>query len=116
VRQQQFKYTFVGAICPERGDAVALLLLYANMDTMKIHLRHISEQIPLGRHAVIVLDKARWYTAKKLPHFHNLTLLTLPAASPELNSCKQVWKHLHRTYLSNRTFKNEKELLNVCSD
>jgi len=85
-------------------------------DTMEIHLRHISSQIPAGRHAVVVLDKAGWHTTKKLPHFQNLTLLSLPAASPELNPCEQVWKHLRRTRLSNRTFKDEEELLDACSD
>ena len=35
VRQQQLKYTYLfGAVCPERGDAVGLLLPYANKDTM----------------------------------------------------------------------------------
>ena len=117
VRQQQFKYTYLfGAVCPERGDAVGLLLPYANKDTMEIHLRHISSQIPAGRHAVVVLDKAGWHTTKKLPHFQNLTLLPLPAASPELNPCEQVWKHLRRTRLSNRIFKDEEELLDACSD
>lgn len=117
VRQQQFKYTYLfGAVCPERGDAVGLLLPYANTDTMEIHLRHISSQVPAGRHAVIVLDKAGWHTTKKLPHFQNLTLIPLPAASPELNPCEQVWKHLRRTRLSNRTFKDEEELLEACSD
>jgi transposase len=117
VRQQQFKYTYLfGAVCPARGDAVGLLLPYANKDTMKIHLCHISSQVPVGKHAVIVLDKAGWHTTNKLPQFKNITLLCLPTGSPELNPCEQVWKHLRRTRLSNRVFKNEEELLNACSD
>ena len=83
---------------------------------MEIHLRHISSQVPIGRQAVVVLDQAGWHTTKKLPDFPNLTLLPLPAASPELNPCEQVWKYLRRTRLSNRVFKDEKELLDVCSD
>ena len=116
VRQQQFKYTYLfGAVCPERGDGVGLLLPYANKDTMKIHLEHISSHVPKGRHAIIVLDRAGWHTTKLLGQFDNLTLLPLPPASPELNPCEQIWKLLRRTHLSNRSFKDEDDLLSACS-
>ena len=117
VRQQQFRYTYLfGAVCPARGHAVGLLLPYANTDTMKIHLEHISKEIPEGKHAVIVLDKAGWHTTKKLGKFANITLLPLPAASPELNPCEQIWKQLRQTHLSNRCFKDDEELLSACSE
>lgn len=93
-----------------------MLLPYANTDTMKIHLEHISAEVQEGKHAVIVLDKAGWHTTKKLGTFENLTLLPLPAASPELNPCEQIWKQLRRTHLSNRCFKDEEEILDACSE
>lgn len=93
-----------------------MLLPYANTDTMKIHLEHISAEVEEGKHAVIVLDKAGWHTTKKLGIFKNLTLIPLPAASPELNPCEQIWKQLRRTHLSNRCFKSEEEILDVCSE
>ena len=34
----------------------------------------------------------------------------------ELNPCEQIWKQLRRTHLSNRSFKDEEELLSACSD
>lgn len=117
VRQQQFKYTYLfGAVCPQRGVGIGLLLPYANTETMQIHLEHISAQIPEGQHAVIVLDRAGWHTTKKLAMFPNLSLLPLPAASPELNPCEQIWKQLRRTHLSNRCFKNDEDLLEACSE
>lgn len=117
VRQQQFKYTYLfGAVCPERGDGVGLLLPYANKETMKIHLEHIAAHIPEGKHGIVVLDRAGWHTTKQLRQFNNLTLLPLPPASPELNPCEQVWKLLRRMHLSNRTFKDEEELLTVCAN
>jgi len=117
VRQQQFKYTYLfGAVCPERGATVGLLLPYANSDTMKIHLEYIDAAIPEGKHAVVVLDQAGWHTTKKLGKFKNLSLLPLPAASPELNPCEQIWKQLRRDYLSNRCFKNEEDLIQACSE
>ena len=83
---------------------------------MKIHLEHISAQVPEGKHAVIVLDRAGWHTTTKLGSFDNLSLLPLPTAAPELNPCEQIWKQLRRTHLSNRCFANDEELLNACSD
>jgi transposase len=97
VRQQQFKYTYLfGAVCPARGEGVGLVLPYANSITMAIHLEYISSQIPLGKHGVIVLDQAGWYTSKKLKTFDNITLLPLPSASPEHNPCEQIWKKTER--------------------
>lgn len=93
-----------------------MLLPYANTQTMMVHLEHISRQIPTEKHAVIVLDRAGWHTTKHLNHFENITLLPLPAASPELNPCEQIWKLLRRTHLSNRSFKDEKDLLIACSN
>ena len=117
LRQQQFKYTYLfGAVCPERGDAVGLLLPYANTDTMRIHLDYIAQQIPKGKHAMIVLDRAGWHTTKKLKNYKNLTLLPLPPASPELNPCEQIWKHLRRKHLSNRCFATDEDLLEACSE
>ena len=116
IRQQQFKYTYLfGAVCPASGDAVGLLLPYANTNAMQLHLAQISQQVPKGRHAVIVLDRAGWHTTKKLSTFENLSLLPIPPASPELNPCEQIWKHLRRKHLSNRCFKDDEDLLAVCS-
>ena len=83
---------------------------------MKIHLEHIASHVPKGKHAVIVLDRAGWHTTKQLQCFDNLTLLPIPPASPELNPCEQIWKHLRRKHLSNRCFKDDDDLLTACSD
>ncbi|MCP5505914.1 MAG: transposase [Chlamydiales bacterium] len=83
---------------------------------MKIHLEHIASRVPKDKHAVIVLDKAGWHTTKKLQVFPNLTLLPLPPASPELNPCEQIWKHLRRKHLSNRCFQDDEDLLTACSE
>ena len=117
IRQQQFKYTYLfGAVCPARGEGVGLVLPYANSATMSIHLRHISSQIPKGKHGVIVLDQAGWHTGKKLKKFDNLTLLPLPPASPELNPCEQIWKKLREDSLSNRCFSSEEDIVQTCCD
>jgi transposase len=115
VRQQQFKYTYIfGAVCPARDEAVGLIMPYANSKTMEIHLEHISMKIPPERHAVIVLDQAGWHTSGKIKKADNITLVSLPAASPELNPTEQVWRQLREDSLGNRCFKDEEDLVQSC--
>lgn len=115
VRQQQFNYTYIfGAVCPQRDEAVGLIMPYANSATMEIHLKHISMKIPVGRHAVIVLDQAGWHTSNKIKKFENITLISLPAASPELNPTEQVWRQLREDSLANRCFDGEEDIVKAC--
>jgi len=55
------------------------------MEEILVYWEHISMKIAAGRHSVIVLDKAAWYTIKRLKRFSNISLPPLPPASPELN-------------------------------
>lgn len=73
---------------------------------MQQHLEEISKHVELGNHAVIVFDQAAWHTTKKLLLPKNLSLLSLPAASPELNPTEQVWQALRDRYLANRCFES----------
>lgn len=43
-------------------------------------------QIPAGKQAVILLDRAGWHTTKHLNHFKNIILLALLAACRGLKS------------------------------
>lgn len=116
-RQQQFEYAYVfGAVCPIRDEAVGLVLPAANTEAMLVHLEHISMKIPVGRHAVIVLDKAAWHTTKRLKRFSNITLLPLPPASPELNPTEQVWQVLRDEYLANRCYEDYDAIMVACCD
>jgi len=116
VRQQQFESAYIfGAVCPARDFGVGLILPYSNTESMLIHLKHISASIPKGKHAAIIMDRASWHTTKNIKKFLNITIIHLPAASPELNPTEQIWQHLRRRELSNRCFKDYMEILDVCA-
>jgi len=83
---------------------------------MLIHLQHISETVPKGRHALIVLDRAAWHTTQRLQKFKNLTILPLPPASPELNPVEQIWQTLRDRYLANRCYENYDDIVQACCD
>jgi len=81
-----------------------------NTDYMNHHLRFISEEAGEGVHVVLVLDQAGWHTAKGLKLPKNITLLHLPAYSPELNPVERLWAYMKSHYLSNRVYKDYNDL------
>lgn len=113
VRQQQFEYSYIyGAVCPSTGQSVGLILPCVNMIAMTAHLEAISQQVPEGRHAIIIVDGAAWHSAKL--NLHNITLLKLPPYSPELNPVEQVWLWLKQKWLSNRVYENYEAIVDAC--
>jgi len=83
---------------------------------MQKHLEEISRHIPPKRHAVILVDRAAWHTAKKLSIPKNISLLPQPPYSPELNSCEQIWQFLREHYLSNRCFDGYDDIVDACAE
>lgn len=117
IKQQQFEYAYLfGAVCPARDEAVGLVMPSVNTEAMLIHLEHISAKIPVGRHGVIVLDRATWHTTKKLKTFANLSLLPLPPVSPELNPTEQVWQVIRDESLANRCYSDYDDIVYACCD
>jgi transposase len=117
VRQQQSESAYIfGAVCPQLGSAVGLVMPHANTEAMSHHLQALSEAVPAGRHAVLVLDRAGWHTTPKLPQFPNVSLLLLPAGSPELNPAEQVWQQLRDRHLANRCYDGYEQIVDACCD
>lgn len=116
VRQQQFISTYIyGAACAKTGQSFGLILPCTNIEAMQIFLAELSKQISYGRHVALVIDNAGWHTAKALITPSNITLIPLPAYSPELNAMEQVWEWIKLNYLSNCNFKNYDEIVDkVC--
>ncbi len=83
---------------------------------MKVHLQHISVEIKDGKHAILILDREAWHTTKKIRSFPNITLLPLPAASPELNPVEQLRQQLRDRYLSNRSYRDYEDIVNSCCE
>lgn len=89
----------------------------ANGETMNLHLAEISRNVTPGRHAVVVLDRAGWHqTGGKLKVPDNISLLKLPAYSPELNPVENIWQYLRQNKLSNRVFKSYDAIVDACCD
>ncbi len=69
---------------------------------MQVFLDAFSETIAGDEHAAMILDQAGWHGSKALAVPANVTLVPLPAYSPELNPVERVWLYLKERFLSHR--------------
>jgi transposase len=58
----------------------------------------------------MVLDRAGWHRSRVLCIAQSLTLLLLPAYSPELNPVELLWWQMRDKHLSNQVFKTADQL------
>ena len=102
VRDNRHESVYVfGAICPVREVGAAIIMPAANTEAMNEHLNEIGTQVQPGAHAVLICDGAGWHQrGKKLKVPANITLISLPPYSPELNSMENVWHYLRANKLS----------------
>jgi len=114
-RDTRYEWAYIfGAVCPERATAAALVLPFANIQAMNLHLREIAWSIRQGAHAGLVVDGAGWHTSPKLKVPDNITLLILPSYAPELNPVENVWQYLRQNKLAIRVFQNHDEIVDAC--
>ena len=105
VRQTEYEYLWVlGAVCPETGHAEGLLSPQLNTKIVNTFLKLFSQTIPPDEHAVMIWDGAGFHTSRSLQVPTNVTLLQLPAYSPELNPIENLWHYLKSHYWSNRAY------------
>lgn len=118
VRPLQNEYEWVylyGAVNPISGESYALVLPWANTAMMQLHLNALSEQIGPDRHVVLILDNAGWHTSESLDVPGNITLLPLPAYTPELNVVERLWHWIKDHAFSNHIYPDYDDLLNAVS-
>ena len=92
------------AVCPATGATEGLVSPALNAEVVQLFLDQLSAATPAGTHRVLVWDGAGYHTAKALRPPPNLTLLTLPPYSPELNPVERLWLYLRQHHWSNRVY------------
>ena len=111
----EWAYLF-GAVCPERKVGAAIVMPYANTEAMNLHLEEISKAVSPGAHAALVLDGAGWHGSEELAVPENITIITLPPYSPELNPAENIWEDLRKNKLSNRLYETYEDIVDACCD
>jgi hypothetical protein len=75
---------------------------YVDTAAMQVFLNSFSETIAEDEHVAMILDQAGWHGSNALTVPANITLVPLPAYSPELNPVERVWLYLKERFLSHR--------------
>jgi transposase len=92
------------------------VLPWADTAMMQLHLNALSKQVGPDRHIVLVVDNAGWHTSARLAIPENITLLPLPAYTPELNVIERLWHWIKDHEFSNRIYADYEALLEaVCT-
>ncbi len=114
---QRYKSAYLfGAVCAERDTGAALLLPWADTETMNLHLKEISRTIAKGAHAAVLMGRAPWHTSGDLKLPKNITPIFLPARSPELNPVENIWQYLRQNWLSNQVFEDHNAIVDAGCD
>jgi transposase len=95
------------AVCPATGRAEGLVAPKLNTGVVQSFLDQLSATIPAGTHVVLVWDGAGYHSASRsLVVPPNLTPVTLPPYSPELNPVERLWLYLRQHHWSNRVYRD----------
>ena len=112
----RYKNAYIfGAFCPSRDTAVGLILPTVNTEMMQMHLDEISAQLPAHIHAAMLVDGAGWHISDEMRIPENITTITIPPRSPELNPAEKPWQYLKDNFLSNLVLNSYQEILEACN-
>jgi transposase len=101
-------YSFVR---PSTGESWWLVLPRVNVAAMSTALAEFATAVGAGaeKRVVLVLDRAGWHLSGKVVIPEGITLVFLPARSPELQPAERLWM-LTDEVVANRVFATRDEL------
>ena len=115
IADKRFESAYIfAAVRPATGEDFALVLPRVSAEAMSTFLAEFAQTIPEDMHAVMVLDQAGWHDARALRVPESVTLVPLPAYSPELNPVERVWLYLRERYLSHRLLADYEAVVEAC--
>lgn len=83
---------------------MGLLAPTINTDMVKAFFEQFVEEVDPDVHVVMLWDQAGFHTSKALTLPANVTVVPLPAYSPELNPVENLWHYLRSHHWSNRIY------------
>jgi len=89
---------------------------WCDIPAMELHLVEISKTVDPGAHAVVIVDQAGWHMSARLAIPDNITLMSLPPRSPELNPVENIWQFMRDNWLSNRIFQSYDDIVALCCE
>ena len=89
------------AVAPKTGEDCTLLLPQVNTDCMNVFLEQLAQSF-VDKDLLLVMDGAAWHRSRGLKIPARITLMYLPAYSPELNPVESLWRYLKDRLIVNR--------------
>ena len=71
----------------------AIIVPYANGESLQLYLEEISHHVPEGRHAVVVMDQAGWHTTKKLHLPQKYVFFEVSTLSKDERTLRILWHY-----------------------
>lgn len=93
------RQNIVGAVHPDSGRFVSLVLPYVNTDAFQMFIDELARETD-GANVYLVIDNASWHKAKKL-NWHHIQPKFLPPYSPDLNVIEILWLYIKEHYFNN---------------
>jgi transposase len=117
VQQTEYQYLWVlGAVCPETGHAEGLLSPQLNTKIVNLFLEQFSQTLASHEHVAMIWDGAGFHTSKQWKVPANITIISLPPYSPELNPIENLWHYLKSHFWSNRAYADYEPLEQAAID
>jgi transposase len=91
--------------------STALLVMDYQVDTLTKFMRAAQ-----SADAVMLMDQAGWHLTPKLKVPDNISIVPLPAKSPELTPQENVWQFMRDNWLSNWVFASYDDIVDHCCD
>ena len=114
MRQTQYGYVYVvTATCSETGQAEGLIAPRLDTDIVNIFLKLLAKTLAPDVQAVLVWDGAGYHRSATLLCPANITLVSLPPYSPELNPVENLWHYLRSHHWSNRKYNSVDDLFDA---
>ena len=89
---REYRYAY-GAVEPITGENFFLIMPYCSTNCMNTFLEELSKQYPQDQ-ILLVCDGAAWHKSKTLIVPENITLLSIPPYTPEMNPIEQIWNEI----------------------
>jgi transposase len=94
----------LGAVCPATGKTAGLLAPHLNTQIVNAFFDQLAREIDPGVQVVLIWDQAGYHTTARLKVPANVTLVSLPPRSPELNPTENLWHWMRSHHWSNRSY------------
>lgn len=117
VKQTQYEWLYVmAAVCSRTGQSIGMLSPYVSTEVVNVYLKQFAGKLATNVHAALIWDRAGFHKAKELVVPENITIIELPAYSPELNPVENLWQYLRSHYWANRSYGDYDDLRQAACD